>query len=67
MQLAEEIGFVPVDSGNLRNARLIEGLGDFIRLMIIGQQQGGYATISVNVLPAAQTQRLGGRQVSSLK
>jgi hypothetical protein len=67
MQLAEEIGFVPVDSGNLRNARLIEGLGDFIRLMIIGQQQGGYATISVNVLPAAETQRLGGRQASSLK
>jgi predicted dinucleotide-binding enzyme len=67
MQLALEIGFAPVDSGVLRNARLIEGLGDFIRLMMIGQQQGAYATISVNVLPAPEGQRLGGRQASSLK
>lgn len=66
MQLAEEIGFMPVDSGVLRNARLIEGLGDFIRLVMIGQQQGSYATISVNVLPAAEGKRLGGRQSSSL-
>jgi hypothetical protein len=66
MQLAEEIGFVPVESGVLRNARLVEGLGDFIRLIMIGQQQGVYATISVNVLPAAEGQRLGGRQASSL-
>ena len=66
MQLAEEIGFVAIDSGVLRNARLIETIGDFIRFLIIGQQQGGYATISVNVLPAAESQRLGGRQASSL-
>lgn len=67
MQLAEEIGFVAVDCGVLRNARLVEGLGDFIRLIMIGQQQGSYATISVNVLPAAQGQHLGGRQASALK
>lgn len=67
MQLAEEIGFLPIDTGILRNARLVEGLGDFIRLIIIGQEQGAYATISVNILPAAQEQRLGGRQASSLK
>jgi 8-hydroxy-5-deazaflavin:NADPH oxidoreductase len=66
MQLAKEIGFLPVDSGVLRNARLIEGLGDFIRMIMIGQEQGSYATISVNVLPAAQGQRLGGRQASAL-
>jgi hypothetical protein len=54
MQLSEEIGFSPVDSGVLRNARLVEGLGDFIRLIMIGQKQGSYATISVNVLPAAK-------------
>lgn len=66
MQLAKEIGFLPVDSGVLRNARLVEGLGDFIRMIMIGQQQGSYATISVNVLPAAQGQRLGGRQASAL-
>jgi 8-hydroxy-5-deazaflavin:NADPH oxidoreductase len=67
MQLAEEIGFVAIDSGRLRNARMIETIGDFIRFVIIGQQQGSYATISVNVLPAAETQRLGGRQASDLK
>jgi 8-hydroxy-5-deazaflavin:NADPH oxidoreductase len=67
MTLAEEIGFAAIDSGALRNARLIEGLGDFIRFIIIGQQQGGYATISVNVLPEAPSQRLGGRQPSTVK
>jgi 8-hydroxy-5-deazaflavin:NADPH oxidoreductase len=66
MQLAEAIGFVPIDSGSLRNARMIETIGDFIRFLIIGQQQGGYATISVNVLPHAKQQRLGGRQASNL-
>ncbi|AFY92744.1 NADPH-dependent F420 reductase [Chamaesiphon minutus] len=67
MQLAEEIGFVAIDSGRLRNARMIETIGDFIRFVIIGQQQGSYATISVDVLPAVETQRLGGRQASDLK
>jgi 8-hydroxy-5-deazaflavin:NADPH oxidoreductase len=66
MQLAEEIGFVAIDSGALRNARLLETMGDFIRFIIIGQQQGGYATLSVNVLPAVEQQRLGGRQASNL-
>jgi hypothetical protein len=50
----------------LRHARLVEGLGDFIRFMIIGQLQNPYATISVHVLPAASEQRLGGRQTSNL-
>jgi hypothetical protein len=45
---------------------MIETIGDFIRFIIIGQQQGGYATISVDVLPAAESQRLGGRQASAL-
>lgn len=67
MQLAQEIGFNPIDCGGLRNARLIEGLGDFIRLLMIQQQMGSYATISVDPLPPAQAQRLGGRQASNLK
>lgn len=67
MQLAQDIGFHPVDCGELRQARLIEGLGDLIRLLIIQQQKGAYATISVHTLPPAETQRLGGRQTSSLK
>lgn len=66
MQLATDIGFNAIDSGVLRNARMLEGLGDFIRFIIIGQQQGGYATISVNVLPEAASSRLGGRQDSNL-
>jgi 8-hydroxy-5-deazaflavin:NADPH oxidoreductase len=66
MQLAEEIGFVALDCGGLRQARLLEGLADFIRFMIIGQLQNPYATISVNALPGATSQRLGGRQASNL-
>lgn len=66
MNLAKDIGFAPVDCGELRFARLIEGLGDFIRYLMIGQKLGSYATISVETLPKAQNQRLGGRQSSSL-
>ena len=65
-QLAQEIGFNPLDCGPLRQARLLEGLADFIRLMIIGQGLGPYATLSVNVVPPAEQERLGGRQASSL-
>jgi 8-hydroxy-5-deazaflavin:NADPH oxidoreductase len=35
-------------------------------MIMIGQQQGSYATISVNVLPEAEQERLGGRQASAL-
>lgn len=62
MQLAEEIGFHPVDCGGLRLARMVEGLGDFIRFMIGGMKLGSYATISVHTLPEAEEQRLGGRK-----
>lgn len=60
--LAEEIGFNPVDCGELHRARLVEGLGDFIRFMIGGMKLGSYATISIHQLPEAQQQRLGGRK-----
>lgn len=66
MNLAKDIGFAPVDCGELRFARLLEGLGDFIRYMIIDRKLGSYATISVKTLPETQSQRLGGRQSSSL-
>lgn len=62
MNLAEEIGFNPINCGALRNARMVEGLGDFIRFMIGGMKLGSYATISVHQLPEAQSQRLGGRK-----
>lgn len=64
--LAEDIGFSPVDCGPLHSARMIEGLGNLIRFMIGGMKLGPYATVSVNTIPAAQQQRLGGRQPSSL-
>ena len=66
MQLAEDIGFIPVDSGKLRNSRMLEKLGDFIRYQIMGQELGSYATISIRTLTPAKTSRLGGRQASNL-
>lgn len=67
IQLAQEIGFQPINCGELRHARLIESAGDLIRLLMIQQQMGSYATISIHSLPPAKTQRLGGRQASNLK
>jgi predicted dinucleotide-binding enzyme len=49
--LAEEIGFIGVDCGDLERARLVESVGDFIRFQIIGMGLGPFATISVNVAP----------------
>ena len=67
IQLAQEIGFQPINCGELRHARLIESAGDLIRLLMIQQQMGSYATISIHSLPPAETQRLGGRLASNLK
>jgi len=67
IQLAQEVGFQAINCGELRHARLIESAGDLIRLLMIQQQMGSYATISVHSLPPAETQRLGGRQASNLK
>ena len=67
MQLANDIGFNAIDCGELQHTRLIEGTGDLIRLLMIKQKMGSSATISVDTLPPAQTQRLGGRQASNLK
>ena len=49
--LAEELGFIGVDCGDLERARLVEGVGDFIRFQIIGMGLGPFATISVDVAP----------------
>ena len=66
MQLAQDIGFNPIDSGTLRNARLIEGLADLERFLVIHQQMG-LVVPSFHVLPQAEEQRLGGRKPSVLK
>lgn len=52
-ELAEELGFVGVDCGELERAQLVEGVGDFIRFQIIGMGLGPFATISVDVVSPA--------------
>jgi predicted dinucleotide-binding enzyme len=49
--LAEELGFISVDSGELERARLVEAVADFIRFQIIGMGRGPFAAISVHVVP----------------
>jgi hypothetical protein len=49
--LAEELGFVGVDSGELERAQLVEAVADFIRFQIAGMGLGDLATISVHLVP----------------
>jgi hypothetical protein len=57
--LAEELGFVGVDSGELERAQLVEAVADFIRFQILGMSLGPFATISVHLVPHASE---GGTQ-----
>ncbi len=50
-RLAEELGFVAVDSGELERAQLVEAVADFIRFQILGMGLGPFATIAINVVP----------------
>jgi predicted dinucleotide-binding enzyme len=52
--LAEQLGFIVVDSGPLERARLVENVADFIRFQILEMELGPFATISVNLLPRPQ-------------
>ena len=66
MELARTMGFEPVDCGPLPSARMLEGLGDFIRTVIINRREV-YATISVHVLEhPARPPRFGERTPSRL-
>jgi 8-hydroxy-5-deazaflavin:NADPH oxidoreductase len=66
-RLAEEIGFVPVDVGPLAAARMLEGLADFVRYMLITRGLGPLTTLSMATLPApSATPRLGGRTPTTL-
>jgi predicted dinucleotide-binding enzyme len=51
--LAEELGFVGVDSGELERAQLVEAVADFIRFQILGMGLGPFATISVHLVSHA--------------
>jgi predicted dinucleotide-binding enzyme len=52
-RLAEELGFVAVDSGELERAQLVEAVADFIRFQILGMGLGPFATVSVHLVPDA--------------
>ncbi len=66
LQLAQEMGFLPVDCGALHQAHLLESAADLIRLLVISQKRTG-ANFSLVSVPAAEHSRLGGRQASALK
>lgn len=66
--LARDLGLHPMGMGQLRNARIVEPLGDVIRYLILGTGLGRYATLKVDVLhlaPASQAGRFGGRVAST--
>ncbi|NDZ17000.1 F420-dependent NADP oxidoreductase [Variovorax sp. WS11] len=63
--LTRDLGLAPVDMGPLRNARIVEPLGDVIRYLILGAGLGPYATLKVDVLQPAETGRFGGRHASA--
>lgn len=65
MQLAKDIGFEPVDSGTLRQARLLEPAADLIR-MIIGTRRDLGATFSITSLTIPDEKEFGGRRESKL-
>jgi len=65
--LAAAIGFVPVDCGPLAAARILEGLGDFIRHVMAPMKHGFWATISTADLPPVDTAPIGGRRSSLLR
>jgi 8-hydroxy-5-deazaflavin:NADPH oxidoreductase len=65
-ELARAMGFVPVDAGPLKAARMLEGLADFVRYMLVSRGLGVYATFSLDKLPPAAQPRLGGRTPTRL-
>jgi predicted dinucleotide-binding enzyme len=66
IELSRELGLDPIDCGPLKRARLLEGLADFIRFLMIG---GGRpdANFSIVDVPDVENPRLGGRQATKLR
>jgi 8-hydroxy-5-deazaflavin:NADPH oxidoreductase len=65
ISLAEEIGFVGVDCGLLRNARLLESTADLLRYLAI--TNGRWTeVISACEVSQSTTTKLGGREASKL-
>ncbi len=63
--LVRSMGCVPVDCGELAHARVLEGLGDLVRILI---RQGHPFTVALSVkdLVSVSAPRLGGRKPSRL-
>lgn len=66
LELAEQIGFIGIVCGELRQARLLETAADLIRLLLIRHKLAG-ANFSVPTIPSVESPRLGGRRASKLK
>lgn len=63
--LIRQMGFTPIDSGNLRSARLLESAADLIRQLMMGAKLGAMAHLSVGILPQPTKLEFGGRQSSN--
>jgi predicted dinucleotide-binding enzyme len=59
-RLAEELGFVGIDSGTLERARLVETVADFVRFQGIGMNLGALVTLSLRVLPGERDDAADG-------
>jgi predicted dinucleotide-binding enzyme len=66
-ELARSIGFEPVDMGGLKYARMLEGLADVTRHLLMDLGHPLPTAILVRNLPIPTAPRLGGRQPSKLK
>lgn len=64
-ELAGFLGFVPVDCGRLRQARLIEGAADLLRMLLYMQKSPWYS-FTLTSVPPVHPGRFGGREPSGL-
>jgi predicted dinucleotide-binding enzyme len=63
-ELAHQMGLVPIDCGELRHARLLEVIGDFVR-SLIGARADLFTTLTIRSVPPAPL-RFGGRAPTRL-
>ena len=49
-KLAEDLGFIGMDSGTLANAGLVDGAAHFLRMQIVAMGLGPSATLLIRIL-----------------
>jgi 8-hydroxy-5-deazaflavin:NADPH oxidoreductase len=64
--LAQEIGFRCVNCGCLEHARVLEGLADYVRMLLMVKEGMPDATFSLLQIPPAAQSRLGGTERTRL-